>query len=523
MQQETTVPVILLGIENAVTINGLVLLKEILVTRELLLSEKRTFISVVAVVDNSGSLSPLTRLPEGAHKLGIDDDDLINIAHLKSAGGSLIEEPGYKQQGAKRLEAIIKQSVQPGTVIVDLAHKSLEAATLPALIAAAKLGCSLVLPASRPPAYRDECLSAYGKNRFIRFAKPPSPRKMLYSILDSYAANPLKAQPIPDALVQNARQMIQTDVEPSPDEYPYVRIPEPAEPEHVHGPGCNHDHDHDHDHGHGHGHSHDHGHSHGHGHGGKNHHHHEDGTCCDHDHSEEPPNNHPKNLAPQVICDIDGAVEAIKQGNLARLSVVSYLASMGTQIDESLLPTDGNSAEHGYGMLFASKGIVEPLVDMAKAYVDKPHPSNSIALMLLLQALLSLVHGYEPPEGDEICVKIADAGGVELLRGVVRPGVAFGGSQEQVDAMVRVFTETLVRRLRAANLYLRACDGCGKKEQTMDSWRASTAYCSKECQVADWKRGHKAVCEDPKDPQARIKAALRAVTATAGSAAVPSA
>ncbi|KAL2911381.1 hypothetical protein HK105_209145 [Polyrhizophydium stewartii] len=424
MQQETTVPVILLGIENAVTINGLVLLKEILVTRELLLSEKRTFISVVAVVDNSGSLSPL-------------DDDLINIAHLKSAGGSLIEEPGYKQQGAKRLEAIIKQSVQPGTVIVDLAHKSLEAATLPALIAAAKLGCSLVLPASRPPAYRDECLSAYGKNRFIRFAKPPSPRKMLYSILDSYAANPLKAQPIPDALVQNARQMIQTDVEPSPDEYPYVRIPEPAEPEH------------------------------------------------------------------QVICDIDGAVEAIKQGNLARLSVVSYLASMGTQIDESLLPTDGNSAEHGYGMLFASKGIVEPLVDMAKAYVDKPHPSNSIALMLLLQALLSLVHGYEPPEGDEICVKIADAGGVELLRGVVRPGVAFGGSQEQVDAMVRVFTETLVRRLRAANL--------------------STAYCSKECQVADWKRGHKAVCEDPKDPQARIKAALRAVTATAGSAAVPSA
>eukprot|EP00842_Homolaphlyctis_polyrhiza_P004713 jgi/Hompol1/5242/HPOL_004295-RA len=150
----TFVPIIILGIEKTSRLNGTALLKHIVESRDRLFEERDVFVCVSGVTDGDGSLSPMRRMPAEVTKRtggGIPDNTLQQIVAAKEKGNSLPPESGYNHHSSDRFVAFINQCVQSGSVIVDMTtdSKLQNDKILPALVHAAKLGCSVVVPFSR--------------------------------------------------------------------------------------------------------------------------------------------------------------------------------------------------------------------------------------------------------------------------------------------------------------------------------------------------------------------------------------
>ncbi|KAI8917955.1 hypothetical protein BC831DRAFT_484311 [Entophlyctis helioformis] len=523
--QPTVVPLIVLGVEKGrLPVNGMALMQDIVDSRGILRKDKNSYLAIVGLADATGTLSPKRRVPARIMLTvasGMPDDSMVQILSLKSRGDNFDVEEGYNQEPDQILAAVVRQCVQPGTVIVDLMPKSREADTLIALKAAAELGCSVVLPLPRPAEYKDACLAAFGAERATVFAKPPSIRKLVYSLVESHAANPRKLDPIPEHLVKGARQ-------PLP---------------HVHGPNCSHGplpgetsgHDHGHDHGHSHSHAHEqkqehvhvhgpncnhdhgHGHEHGHGHGhGHSHdeHEHVHGPNCNHEPSQEEQERMEQQLQEltmEVLADVDAAVNAIKVGNMRTINAVTWLCMYGPNPPEVTRLPDGTLPDEGFGHLFAAKGLHTILINNARSLIKSGKTTQRFTQLLitLLNCLLSMIQPYpEESGGDDICAALLEAGCISMIRmattvvvaGKTEPLLVPGsGVLRHPHPSVRELGLDILVRMQEAHLLFRECDGCGKVEEKMESWKACgrcryCAYCSKECQVADWKRGHKNVC-----------------------------
>ncbi|KAI8900716.1 hypothetical protein BC833DRAFT_240114 [Globomyces pollinis-pini] len=214
-------------------------------------------------------------------------------------GGSLIKEMGFKHD-ALYLTNVIKYCIQPGTVIIDMMPQTFEKEILVALKGISQFGCSLMLTLPRSDNFKDACRELFSSDRLMILEKPPSVRKAIYLILDSFESNSQKNDPIPDDLIAGIRDMSVSEKSghvhgpgcshghghehSTTKQHKHV---ENASHGHVHGPNCNHDHGSSGGHNHSHGHSHatesSHNHSHGHSHAAEKGHVH--GPNCNHDHS----------------------------------------------------------------------------------------------------------------------------------------------------------------------------------------------------------------------------------------------
>ena len=425
-------------------------------TRRLFEKDKKVKFVVVGLIDSKGSLTPTTRSNPFEESIGIPDDNLEAVANMKAKGEYLEHEKGYTDASHnERLDAIIRHCMQRGTVIVDM--MPFESNTMVVLESiSSKFGCSLVAPIPRPSSYREAALKSFGDDRFYAFSKIPSTRKLLYAILESFERNPMRFAPIDTSLLENARDAAYLEDE-----------------EHIHGPGCSHDH----------------------------HHHQEEhihGPGCSHDMDDKFEARLEQTI--QIfINNIEKSIEAVKKGNPVFTSAVARLSSFGADIpieyrQETLDLT------HGYSMFFVSKGILPALIANAVNIMTEPRLTQKgiMTLTMYLECLWTMATYNESEVSFQIRSHMCDNGIVEMIRMPSVDGTPGKGLlRHPIEEMQRM-GRILVEVLQESGLYLRLCDACGKREDTMDVWRACSrckfnVYCTKECQKSHWNE-HKKVC-----------------------------
>lgn len=90
---------------------------------------------------------------------------------------------------------------------------------------------------------------------------------------------------------------------------------------------------------------------------------------------------------------------------------------------------------------------------------------------------------------------------MNVLEGMKR-GMPFEDHKEVRRQINEAYKASKKGSKKVAKVMARSCGGCGKEEKELPSDAKLTAcgrcrialYCSKECQTADWKRGHKHAC-----------------------------
>ncbi|KAI8854682.1 hypothetical protein BC829DRAFT_379417 [Chytridium lagenaria] len=552
------IPVAIIGVEK---IRALPLLEEIIATRDVLKKEKNAHVGVTVICDSTGGIF-VNKAPEEEGD-GIYENVLDYVINIKKYDENLEPLPNVEKDD--QYTTFIKMLSGAGTVIVDAAPKSDEPRMLKALRVAAELGCSVVIPFARPAAYKAECKKLFGDARLMTFQKPPPPRKLLFSLVDSFLQNPTRLDPIPSHYREEAMQLAY------PEGYPPA-----SEADHEHGPDCHHDHDHghshdhdhghghdhghshghDHDHGHGHSHghdhgacghdhSHDHGHSHskkkaGHSHGGPNHHHHADGTCCEHDHGEETEEerlaNEARNkeafdklvnLMQLVHRAPKSAIDAVKKGSPTFSNALASLCAapiselpptLQTLPDGTPIPLDDPSiSSTAFARYFASLNAIPDLLTSLRTMISNngggtvrvdgmPNPIPKLVVPLCsIHAILS--HLGASDEGVNFLNGFIENGGVEMWRmkgdlvgeDVVVKNVPGAVLMRSRDPTVVYWARKIAETVEEAGEWKVLCDGCGKRETKTDEWKkcakcSFNAYCSKECQVKDWKEQHKSAC-----------------------------
>ncbi|KAJ3204984.1 hypothetical protein HDU67_009161 [Dinochytrium kinnereticum] len=475
---------------------------------------------------------------------------LTYVINLKKKDGSLEPLPNVTKED--HYINFVKMIAGPGTVVVDAAIKADEARSLKALEVAAELGCSLVMPFSRPAEYKSHCTKLFGDARITTFQKNPTPRRLLHSLIDSHLQNPARTVPISRGYREEAMKVSYPSGYPPKDEARDEADEDCG--------GCGHDHGHAHG---GHGHSHDHGGARGGrdravergGHGGPNHHHHEDGTCCDHDHGEvdEEAERKNKEAFDKLVRFMEivhqkpkSAIDAVMKGSATFSNALASLCSapildlpetLHTLPDGTPIPLDDPKlSSSAFSRYFASQGALTDLLSAVKTMSESidpttkthdgggmvrlegiPTPVPKIVIPLCsIHAILS--HAGEGEGGAAVRKGFLEDGGVEVLRMngevVLAPGMQGGVSGGVVrgvpgamlvrssDSTVAYWSKRIMAALAVSGdeggAWRVLCDGCGKREGRQEEWRRCArcnwnAYCSKECQVSDWKT-HKPVC-----------------------------
>lgn len=270
--------------------------------------------------------------------------------------------------------------------------------------------------------------------------------------------------------------------------------------DHIHGPGCSHTHQNkeevdakrivDHVHGPGCAHLHQNIQAGvpGHGHDVRDHHTHGE---CRHDvedaqshlpdsgHVHGPGCNHQsfqkqENLIKIVINNPEKSIAAAMKGNQLFVEAITTLVSLGPDPPEPYVMRGVDLSTGGYASLFASHGMIPRLVELASKSLSIPF---IICLANFLQYPDMLIRK-----------QFLESGGVEVLRrGLKNRDV---GIQEICRAMEGF--------LKSSKHYLRICEGCLKRESTTYEWKECakcryiqlnprfSAYCSRECQIANW-------------------------------------
>ncbi|KAI8799974.1 hypothetical protein BJ742DRAFT_99422 [Cladochytrium replicatum] len=234
-----------------------------------------------------------------------------------------------------------------------------------------------------------------------------------------------------------------------------------------------------------------------------------------------------------VANDPEKSVQALKRGNPLFINAIAQLCTVSVPLPEELrsekIPStlaesslsDANGEQgSGYSPYFVEHGAIEALLSHAKSegssILESPRNSGDQALHIarlsvILGALITFV-GYGGEDGDKIRERFVKSGGIEVVRG---PGFMAasadhstnGSGSTKFPGLFKLREDQIARRclaivetLQEDGKYLRACDFCGKRETKMEEWKQCAkcrfnAYCSKECQVNDWKEGsHRTLC-----------------------------
>ncbi|KAJ3268979.1 hypothetical protein HDV01_001967 [Terramyces sp. JEL0728] len=460
---------------------------------------------------------------------GLPVDILREAVEIKRSGDNLIKEDGYNQHPDALLKAFVGHCAQPGMVIVDMMPKSHESQALSALRAASSLGASLLLVFPRPPEFKLECIKLFGETRVAVCSKLPTVKKLIYMVIDSYNANQVKERPIPENLVvglrkehvhgPNCRHDYDHSVAPKQTTQEHHHGPncnhahsEPVqnhihgancshsqpEPKHVHGPNCNHqnpvqfsksDHSHLHSHGSD-GHSHEHG-----GHGGHSHEHGGHSHDEEHVHGENCNHRDPQEelLVQQnmklIVQDFETAHKELKQGNIGVVMAIIELIMMGKPPETLQFPHNG--FDDGFGVFFVRKQVMGDLIRLANEAVY----SESTDIYPIMDAIVDLL--YIAYIDKDILDQFESENGIELLRGSSNyPGSDFVKSN---DPYLAEIGEALITQLKQFSRYKRVCDHCKTRESSQAEFKLCVrckfnCYCSRECQVEDWKT-HKRTCK----------------------------
>ncbi|KAJ3318294.1 hypothetical protein HDV06_000578 [Boothiomyces sp. JEL0866] len=438
---------------------------------------------------------------------GLPVDILREAVGIKEHGDNLIKEEGYNQHPDAFLKAFIGHCAQPGMVIVDMMPKTHEAPTLSALRAASSLGAS----ADRVQVYdnlqlRRECVKLFGENRVTSALKLPSVKKLIYMIIDSYNANPMKERPVPENLVvglrkahvhgPNCRHDFEHSVAPKPTSQQHHHGPncnhshsEPVQ-QHVHGPNCNHtqpkpahvhgpncthenpvnflksnrshlqDSSHSHEHSGNGGHSHDHS-----GHDGHSHHDHSHGE--EHVHGENCNHRDPQEemIVQQnmklIVQDFPTAHKELKKGNIGVVMAVIELIMMGKPPENLKFPH--NDFEDGFGVFFVRKSIMGDLVSLANEAIH----GESTDIYPIMDAIVDLL--YIAYIDERVLDQFEVTGGIELLRGSTQyPGSDIVKSK---DPYLSEIGEALVTQLKEFSRYKRLCNYCKKREPKQSEFK----------------------------------------------------
>ncbi|KAI8799318.1 hypothetical protein BJ742DRAFT_147279 [Cladochytrium replicatum] len=233
-----------------------------------------------------------------------------------------------------------------------------------------------------------------------------------------------------------------------------------------------------------------------------------------------------------VAKDPEKSVEALKRGNPLFINAIAQLCTLSAPLPEELrsekIPStlaESSSSESnseqgsGYSPYFVEHGAIEALLSHAtsegSSVLESPRNSGEQALHIarisvILGALITFL-GYDGADGDKIRERFVNSGGIEVVRGAPFKAAAdettngsystkFPGLFKLREDQVARGCLALVETLQEDGKYLRACDFCGKRELKMDEWKQCakcrfSSYCSKECQVNDWKEGsHRTLC-----------------------------
>jgi len=512
------IPIVILGVHRLPNGLGLGFLEDIVASRELLKRNKNVYYAIFAVADESGSKSPLERQPDLVLKEtdGFSLAEIQYVVNLKKQSQHLIPEDDYTVENV--LIGVIMHSFQPGMVIVDMMKKGDEERTLQALQFAAQLGCSLILPLPRPDAYKTKCLQFFGKERLLTFKKPPSARRLVFALQESYDLNPLKDTALPV-------------------EYNHVQLRQQH-----HGEGCNHGPHDEHDGHAGHGHyqqeahvhsnacSHGEG-GHGHSHAGHSHGRHQQGA---HVHSDAYSHGHDlhgvdeistkvsemsvhkrtassqstqesalKPAMNELTTDPNLLTAEIKKNNFLYIHAAVRLSAYADDLPEEYstklasLNTTYSKSYPSFAGYFGSADNISLLLQNVKDIVSNSF-LESRSMLAYLSLLLQVV--VLPGEvGSEIRSDFVRLGGIEMLRLPCENGVGgTGGGLRSPEYRIRGLANEIFTQLAANSCLLLQCDLCGKREEMMKEWKKCSkclfnVYCSRECQVGDWKV-HKRFC-----------------------------
>jgi MYND finger len=177
---------------------------------------------------------------------------------------------------------------------------------------------------------------------------------------------------------------------------------------------------------------------------------------------------------------------------------ISKLVSMGPSPPEQYL-IPGIDLSYGFGPYFVQQGLIAPFIEHVKNSSDVNRKA------LYLECLANFV-AYPQPFVNSALKEFVLQGGIEMLRtSFAAPGDSILRSKNKVIKDLGIAIQLY---LSLANCHFRLCSSpaCKKRETVKEEWKECgkcsyvfnigrfNAYCSRECQMEDWK-SHKRICK----------------------------
>lgn len=235
-----------------------------------------------------------------------------------------------------------------------------------------------------------------------------------------------------------------------------------------------------------------------------------------------------QNIAQIIAQDPSSAVDHIREGNLLYINAVNKVCSSGSmdtlspEYAEKLsrLNTDSGMNAQGFYPYFCTEAVMESLLDHARRISAKSF-LELFRMRSYLACMLSILAGPDFNKTEMTTTEetnasttssssstfvspkqlFVDLGGIELLRMPSSENInGVGGGLRSPDPAIRAIASRIMQLLMEEGKYLRCCDKCSRRETRASEFKLCAkcrfnVYCSKECQVDDWKiGGHKSLC-----------------------------